>query len=432
MVISAGRLDDTANELDTFYSDSQEHEFSNSNNEEEEEQYDGIATDQLGSLTGGASSSFNKKPPNTAFRQQRLKAWQPILSPRTMIPTLLIVTVIFAPIGIGLLVAFLKVQHVIIDYSHCEDLAGTKFSKIPDKYLDIAFKESESEKKIDAEWTYADNICTLQFTISNDLKKSLFMYYKLTNFYQNHRKYVESYDLKQLQGNAVEVNALNDYCKPLNEIDGKPIYPCGLIANSFFNDTISLTLTNVGSGNEDDYVFSGNNIAWKSDKKIYKKTQYKPQDIVPPPNWFEKYPNGYTDDNLFDIAEYEDLLVWLRTAGLPSFYKLKGKNENNTLKKGTYQMAIENNFPVSSFGGTKSIVITSNSVIGGKNISLPLLYLITSAICVFFAVVFFINIFIIKPKRSITDHSYLHGDVEMDNEEYNSLQEQIHPLRDIL
>lgn len=432
MVIAAGRLEDTANELDTFYSDSQEHRFSNSNDEEDEEEYDGIATDQLGTVTNGSSLPFNKKPPNTAFRQQRLKAWQPILSPRTMIPTLLIITVIFAPIGIGLLVAFLKVQHVIIDYSHCEDLASSTFSKIPDKYLDIAFKETESEKKIDAEWTYADSVCTLQFTINNDWKNSLFMYYKLTNFYQNHRKYVESYDLQQLQGNAVEVNALNDYCKPLNEIDGKPIYPCGLIANSFFNDTISLTLKEVGSEDEDDYVFSGTNIAWKSDKKIYKKTQYKPEDIVPPPNWYKKYPNGYTEDNLFDIAEYEDLLVWLRTAGLPSFYKLKGKNESNTLKKGTYQMTIENNFPVSSFGGTKSIVITSNSVIGGRNISLPLLYLITSAICVFFAVVFFINIFIIKPKRSITDHSYLHGDMEMDNEDYNTLQEQINPLRDIL
>ncbi|KAI7096117.1 hypothetical protein KC316_g21377, partial [Hortaea werneckii] len=27
----------------------------------------------------------SRRPPNTAFRQQRLKAWQPILTPRTVL-----------------------------------------------------------------------------------------------------------------------------------------------------------------------------------------------------------------------------------------------------------------------------------------------------------------------------------------------------------
>ena len=35
--------------------------------------------------------------------QQRLKAWQPILTPRTVLPTLFLVGILFAPIG-GLLV----------------------------------------------------------------------------------------------------------------------------------------------------------------------------------------------------------------------------------------------------------------------------------------------------------------------------------------
>ena len=40
---------------------------------------------------------------DTAFKQQRLKAWQPILTPKTVLPTLFIIGIIFAPIG-GLLV----------------------------------------------------------------------------------------------------------------------------------------------------------------------------------------------------------------------------------------------------------------------------------------------------------------------------------------
>ena len=38
-------------------------------------------------------------PLDTAFKQQRLKAWQPILTPRTVLPTLFIVGILFAPIG---------------------------------------------------------------------------------------------------------------------------------------------------------------------------------------------------------------------------------------------------------------------------------------------------------------------------------------------
>lgn len=37
--------------------------------------------------------------PDTAFKQQRLKAWQPILTPKTVLPTLFIIGIIFAPIG---------------------------------------------------------------------------------------------------------------------------------------------------------------------------------------------------------------------------------------------------------------------------------------------------------------------------------------------
>lgn len=384
----------------------------------------------IGSVTTAMNGTLNKKPPNTAFRQQRLKAWQPILSPRTMIQTLLVVVVVFAPIGVGLLVSFLKVQHIIVEYSHCKDLASSTYSSIPSKYLDIALKETGQKKAksvTDAMWKYDSSTatCTVKFDIKHDIKKNLYMYYKLTNFYQNHRKYVESYDLKQLQGHAVSASDLNDFCKPLKEIDGKPIYPCGLIANSLFNDTISLQLNTTDSDGSD-YKFSNKDIAWKSDRKIYKKTKYNAADIVPPPNWAKTYPDGYTDDNLFDIREYEDLLVWMRTAGMPSFYKLKGKNENDDLLKGTYEISIVDNYPVQMFGGTKSLVITSSSVIGGKNISLPLMYLITAVISLTFAIIFFINIFIIKPKKAnITEHSYLSNDNEM-------LQQQLNPLREIM
>ena len=36
---------------------------------------------------------------DTAFKQQRLKAWQPILTPRTVLPTFFLLGLIFIPLG---------------------------------------------------------------------------------------------------------------------------------------------------------------------------------------------------------------------------------------------------------------------------------------------------------------------------------------------
>jgi hypothetical protein len=44
----------------------------------------------------------SRKPPNTAFRQQRLKAWQPILTTKTVIIIYFVFGIVFMPIG-GLL-----------------------------------------------------------------------------------------------------------------------------------------------------------------------------------------------------------------------------------------------------------------------------------------------------------------------------------------
>ena len=78
--------------------------------------------------------------------------------------------------------------------------------------------------------------CVIQFDVPADMNASVLMYYKLTNFFQNHRRYVKSLDTNQLKGKAVSISELDKGdCKPLAVRDGKAIYPCGLIANSLFN-----------------------------------------------------------------------------------------------------------------------------------------------------------------------------------------------------
>jgi hypothetical protein len=137
------------------------------------------------------------------------------------------------------------------DYTDCWNLQNStsmgdlNFSPMPSYSYDL--RSSDSEKSITPP-TYAyfydatalpnqTHSCVIQFDIVADLQAPVFQYYKLTNFYQNNRRYVQSLDTTQLQGQYVDASTLSgSNCKPLAVTsDGKGIYPCGLIANSVFN-----------------------------------------------------------------------------------------------------------------------------------------------------------------------------------------------------
>ena len=171
-------------------------------------------------------------------------------------------------------------------------------------------------------------------------------YYRLTNFYQNHRRYVKSLDTDQLKGKAVPVDTIRGgSCDPLRlDPSGKPYYPCGLIANSLFNDTFSspvwLDVSNSSETNRT-YNMLDKGIAWDSDRTLYGRTEYSPDEIAVPPNWQLRY-NGssYTAENIPKLEEDEAFQVWMRTAGLPAFSKLARRNDNQPMQRGRYQVDI--------------------------------------------------------------------------------------------
>lgn len=195
--------------------------------------------------------------------------------------------------------------------------------------------------------TYETNQCTLGFQIPVDIAPPVYIYYRLTNYYQNHRRYVKSFWQDQLNGKAVKYDDLS-MCDPLRtpaDDHSKIYYPCGLIANSYFNDSYAapVLLDPSGSGAASQrYNMTNQNIAWSSDADLYgATTAYSNDDIVPPPNWGTMYPNNYTNEypppNLKEWGEFQN---WMRTAGLPTFSKLVLRNDNETMKSGRYQINI--------------------------------------------------------------------------------------------
>ncbi|KAF9918478.1 hypothetical protein BX616_008578 [Lobosporangium transversale] len=361
-----------------------------------------------------------RRPPNTSFKQQRLKAWQPILTAKTVLPTYFIIGILFAPLG-GLLVwRNNQVSELSFEYTACKD-AMTK-TVVPEStfvhssavgqfdkptYMILRDQNQSVSSPIDnsAEpYVYTVQRCSVQVTIPVDLQPPVMLYYKLTNFYQNHRKYTKSLDHKQLSGEASSLEEIRSRkgCPPSDEL----IYPCGFIANSMFNDTISDLFQVASEGHGVIYAFEHTGIALAADKGKYGKTKYTDFTTVrPPPYWAGRWPGGEYS-TIFpppDLSTDEHFQVWMRTSGWPTFLKPYGRNDKDILRAGDYQMSIDMNFPIETYGGKKYIVISTIGAIGGRNNFLGIIFIVTAILCAGLGVIF-TAFHIIKP-RIIGDHS---------------------------
>ncbi|XP_022782937.1 cell cycle control protein 50A-like isoform X2 [Stylophora pistillata] len=338
----------------------------------------------------------SKKPSNTNFKQHRLKAWQPILTASTALPLFFIIGVVFIPIGAVLLVASDKVQEKTVEYTYCKSSSGEGC----DKFFENATNTGKT------------CVCKVKFNLSEEFKGDVFMYYGLSNFYQNHRRYVRSRDDLQLNGQLSE--KVSSDCDPFAKVNGTTIAPCGAIANRLFNDSFKLTYLKTAN-QQINVDLSNKDIAWKSDRDV--KFQNPSGNLkeafkgyAKPPNWprpvYELDTNN-TENNGF---KNEDFIVWMRTAAFSTFRKLYRKivhagEFKNGLPKGEYQLDIVYNFPVTSFDGKKRVILSTTSWIGGKNPFLGIAYITVGILCLVLGASFLI-IHLKFGKRPRSVHSF--------------------------
>ena len=241
------------------------------------------------------------------FRQQTLPWWRPN---STIVGTLIIFIIfgiIFLSLGIILVLIASSIKEAKVTYHDQWENMGT---------------------------------CTVTLEVKEKMSQPIHVYYELENFYQNHRRFVKSTSSSQLAGSVLSVDKLSSW-DPIRTIkdlgfnkmlnnetldDDQPANPCGLVARSFFNDTYKLFL----EAEQIDIDEKG--IAWKSDR----------DDLF-------KRPDNHEAIQWIDVKN-EHFIVWMRTAGFPTFKKPWGKIERD-LEPGNYTLIIENNYNVDSFDG---------------------------------------------------------------------------------
>jgi len=101
----------------------------------------------------------------------------------------------------------------------------------------------------------------------------------------------------------------------------------------------------------------------------------------------------------------EHFIVWMRVAALPSFQKLYGYFNQPIAKGTTLKFDVLANWEVTSFRGSKSLIVSTNYIFGGKNPWLGRLFIIVGFVSIALGV-FFLGKQIIRP-RKLADRDYL-------------------------
>lgn len=308
----------------------------------------------------------------------------------------------------------MQVQEYSFDYTDCLKYAPSNdFGQAPSSLGNVEFEwrrftkppEDMAEDLADSK---PETLCELRFKVTKVINGPVFQYYRLHNYYQNQRLYVRSVDWAQLRGDKLSHTELSD-CAPLvapNDVGVPVYYPCGLIANSMFNDTIG-PMVPATTGDAKVYPFPAKDITWSSDGKKYGPTKYSLKEILPPPFWqanrrlvnedgtYKAIPNLHKDERFQN---------WMKVAGLPTFRKVYGRHPGD-IPAGTYTVLISSTYEVSSYGAEKALVISNTSWVGGKNPFLGFAYMIAGGVFLILALAFLAR-HLMAPRR-LGDVSYL-------------------------
>ena len=308
----------------------------------------------------------SNKPKDTAFVQQRLRAFQLVHTLETTIACLVGASLLFLMFGFVLYAQADKITEAVVRYDNA----------------------------------CSSKDCNVTFTFEGITKGPIYIYYELRNFYQNHRKFLKSKSYPQLRGEDVDVSGLSTcegalYGKELYDdyyLDGSLIKdkdvanPCGLFPRSVFNDTFILLNPEGIRVN-----ISEEDIAWSSDR-----------------NYLYQYPDD-GEKKLWTDTENEHFIVWMRASVTKNFKKLWGKlvkregrkRRLDELLPGNYTLQIQNNYDVSQWDGEKRVIITNVNSLGGKNYFLGMIFVFCSILCCFSSL-FFCGRAMISKKASLS------------------------------
>eukprot|EP00759_Apiculatamorpha_spiralis_P053138 PhF_6_TR6110/c0_g1_i2/m.9007 len=340
-------------------------------------------------MSPASAAEILRVPHEGDFKQQNLSAWNPEYSPAHVTCTMIFVAVVLIPVGAMILIANSNTPEVIVDYGSVQNC----------KYDDNIFVDAG----LGLRKPVGCKPIQIRFEITQTMSAPVLMYYKLTNFYQNYRRYAKSRSDRQMLGEDATMSDIED-CKPFHLVAGRKIYPCGAIAWSMFNDSLRLYRVTGATTQElicdSDLVATKNfcrknGISWSGDRDIFAALTpaiaakrgdtvtnlgvANHENIYVKNGWYENEP-GHSIPHPND----EDFLVWRKTSSKPTFQK-PFRYIDTDLTPGMYMLEVTQKFPTSEFGGGKAMVLSSEGWIGAKDTTTGVGFEVLGALCLAWA-----------------------------------------------
>ena len=271
-------------------------------------------------------------------------------------------------------------------------IVGFLFIGLGTTFFVITGNNADYEIRYDDECEGKDS-CYVWLNTTSEISGKISLAYKLSGFFQNHRRVFESRSYPQLAGEMLDYDGLS-ICDPIvskdDQKDIASLYaPCGLMPLSFFNDTYQWPYPHIANFTETD-------ISLESDRKLFKGLNSGYSKSIRWLDSLQDFPGG---------VKNEHFIVWMRTAALPTFMKTYERCIGCTIPKGNYTFTIENNYPTSLFNGEKHIVMSTVSFLGGKNDAIGISYMVVGAFLLLSGIIVLVS-HIFFP-RKLGDASYL-------------------------
>lgn len=210
------------------------------------------------------------------------------------------------------------------------------------------------------------NLFETSVPYNSDLQTSVYLpsgrvyfFLELKEFYQANLRYSKSISYDQLEGQRPKNLKSAD---PLAYSDGKPIYPAGLLPNTFPQDEFEI----------EGLEIQVDSIAWRSERDNVNQSAYSRDEVVPPPLWqdYAEVPN---------LGQNQRFVNWIYIAPFSSFRKLWGIVDVD--REGTYTLNIVSRFPY----GRKYATFVKSSFIGPRNYFLSVGLISVGSIMILFS-----------------------------------------------
>jgi len=362
----------------------------------------------------------------TQFIQQRLKAWQPIMDPNWIISIYMILGVVFVSMGVVLVITSQSVVETVRDYTDDEvnTTTGVNFFNIEvtedmmppvwvyyqldgfhqnhRRYLksrdDAQLRDSSAPKSRERDIS-CNQWATTQGRVNYPcglVARSVFN----DSYSLFHRGPGEQGRLHRLpvDRSAKTIAWPSDVDGKFQNIDPEAKVSDGVQNQVLLNmwilerfPPVQCQQTTIAEGEQFEPIHVGKKEDLAANTSLLDCRGYKSNS--PSCNFVRRGAPFNCTGNFHKVKQDWGIqsghfIAWMRVAALPSFRKLWGRIDSKLVAGTTLRVYVENNFPVKPYHGRKSLVLSTCSIIGGRNDFLGYGYIIVGGFCLAFGSAF--------------------------------------------